>query len=133
MGLIVHALKHGRHGQNWYTHKVWSLSYILAMAVDVLAQCATHSPDVLFQELDGEAVLLDLKSEQYFGLDEVGTRIWQLMEESGELDTVYQTLLTEYEVSAEQLQSDLISFVNNLSEAGLITVSANDDAAASNR
>jgi hypothetical protein len=35
------------------------------------------SPEVLVQELEGEAVLLNLASERYFGLDDVGTRIWQ--------------------------------------------------------
>ncbi len=46
---------------------------------------ARISPDVLFRELAGEAVLLDLKSQRYFGLGEVGTRIWQLLDEQGEI------------------------------------------------
>ena len=41
----------------------------------------TISPEVMSQEVSGETVLLDLQSESYFGLDEVGTRIWQLLQE----------------------------------------------------
>ena len=40
---------------------------------------------VLFQELDGEAVLLHLESGVYFGLDPIGTRMWHLLEESESL------------------------------------------------
>jgi hypothetical protein len=50
-----------------------------------LADQITVSPEVLFQEVGGEAVLLDLKSESYFGLDDVGMRIWQLLQEQGSL------------------------------------------------
>ena len=50
-----------------------------------LADQITVSPEVLFQEVGGEAVLLDLASESYFGLDDVGMRIWQLLQEQGSL------------------------------------------------
>ena len=83
-----------------------------------------RSDDVLFQELDGEAVLLDLSSEQYFGLDEVGTRIWQLLETQNSLGVIQQTLLDEYEVSEDQLRDDLIGFAQRLNDAGLIKVHA---------
>ena len=47
-----------------------------------LNQTITLSPEVISQEVSGETVLLDLQSENYFGLDEVGTRIWQLINEN---------------------------------------------------
>jgi len=80
------------------------------------------SEDVLFQELDGEAVLLDLTSEQYFGLNEVGTRIWHLIDTHHDLDSVYRAMAEEYAVEPEQLRRDLDSFVDELSEAGLLQV-----------
>jgi hypothetical protein len=46
------------------------------------------SPDVLFQEVSGETVLLDLESEHYFGLDAVGTRIWGLIGEGVSVDAM---------------------------------------------
>lgn len=78
------------------------------------------SEDVLFQEVSGETVLLDLASEQYFGLDSVGTRIWALLNEGAAADTVVDTLLGEYEVERATLAADVDELLARLAEAGLI-------------
>jgi len=80
------------------------------------------SPEVISQEVSGETVLLDLESENYFGLDEVGTRIWQLIKETNDLAAIYQTLLTEYDVSEERLQQDLDTLLGEISQLGLVTL-----------
>ena len=85
----------------------------------------TISPDVMMQEVGGEAVLLDLKSETYFGLDAVGTRVWQLVEHDGQMKSIHAALLAEYDVSAERLEGDLMKLVAELADKGLIHVSAN--------
>jgi hypothetical protein len=79
-------------------------------------------PDVLVQELAGEAVLLDLTSERYFGLDDVGTRMWKALGEGSSLQASYEVLLAEYDVDAEQLRRDLIGLVEQLVEHGLLRV-----------
>lgn len=79
--------------------------------------------DVLIRELDGESVILNLKSERYFGLDEVGTRMWEVLSTSGTIADAYQTLLSEYDVVPEQLQSDLDNLLEQLIQNGLINVS----------
>ncbi|MGA9381236.1 MAG: PqqD family protein [Phormidium sp.] len=79
--------------------------------------------DVLIRELDGESVILNLKSERYFGLDQVGTRIWEVLSTSETIAAAYQTLLLEYDVVPEQLQSDLNILLEQLVEHGLINVS----------
>ena len=81
------------------------------------------SKELLSQEVSGETVLLDLDSESYFGLNEVGTRIWQLLQDHGNLQRTYDTLLEEFDVDAERLRKDLEGIVTQLSEAGLITLS----------
>ena len=83
-------------------------------------QVFTVSKDVLFQEVSGETVLLDLESEQYFGLDEVGTRIWALLNEGQGVAAIVETLLTEYEVEREQLEADVRELLAALLDAGLI-------------
>ena len=85
-----------------------------------LTHHVTISREVLFQELDGEAVLLDLASESYFGLDDVGTRIWQLLKEHGGLRTVFDTMLDEYVVEPARLAEDLLKHVGDLADAGLV-------------
>ena len=86
-----------------------------------LANRVIVSDDVLLQEVDGEAVLLDLKSEQYFGLNAVGTRLWQLLGSDASLQRAYSQMLSEYEVAPEQLESDLCSLAGELADAGLVT------------
>ncbi len=89
-----------------------------------LNQVVTLSPDVISQEVSGETVLLDLNSENYFGLDEVGTRIWQLIESSGNLQEIYDTMLSEYEVEADQLLEDMEQLVVDIEKAGLVSLKA---------
>ena len=84
-----------------------------------LNQIITLSPDVISQEVSGETVLLDLESENYFGLDEVGTRIWQLIKETRDLQAIYDTLLAEYDVEEERLLHDLAALLGQPLFAGL--------------
>jgi len=80
--------------------------------------------DMIFaQEVDGEMVLLDMESENYFGLDAVGTDIWREVEQhNGDLSKVYTALLAMYDVEEERLQNDLLTFVKKLEESGLVKV-----------
>ena len=87
-----------------------------------LNQKITFSETVFAQEVDGEMVLLDMNSENYFGLDEVGTAIWQAMQESGSLEEVYQAILGQYDVAPEVLQKDLLDFVQKLNDSGLAEI-----------
>ena len=80
------------------------------------------SEDVLSQEVAGETVLLDLASESYFGLDEVGTRIWQLLKDGAGREQVVDTLLDEYEVERDVLENDVSELLERLAEAGLVTL-----------
>ena len=84
-----------------------------------LTQRLLRSEDVLFQNLDGEAVLLDLASETYFGLNEVGTRVWELLESSMSLGEIATLLQSEYEVESARAQSDVLDLATRLIEAGL--------------
>jgi len=88
---------------------------------------ALAAPDVLVKELRGEAVLLDLNTERYFGLDPIGTRAWSLLTTQPTIDEAYRAMLAEYDVDPEQLRRDLDGFVARLRGHGLLEV---DDGAA---
>jgi hypothetical protein len=75
---------------------------------------------VLFRDLDGEAVLLATDSGKYFGLNEVGTRMWSLLRLEGNIEAVCQSLLVEYDVPEERLREDVARFVGTLADRGLI-------------
>jgi hypothetical protein len=87
-----------------------------------LNQTVSLSPRIISEEVAGETVILDLESECYFGLDAVGTRVWQLIQEHGDLQRIYNTLLEEYEVGEAQLLSDLETLLADASGRGLITL-----------
>ena len=75
--------------------------------------------EVVFRELGGEAVLLNLKTGAYFGLDPVGTRVWQLLVEHGSVAQVMDLLLGEYDVDRERLEHDLLELCGELCATGL--------------
>ena len=88
--------------------------------MDVMNQKVTTSPEVLCQQVDGESVLLDLKSECYFGLDKIGTYMWKIMEQQGNLKSVYEQTLAHYDVEPDTLKKDIERLCNELSDAGLV-------------
>jgi len=78
--------------------------------------------DVLLNEVGGEAVILNLETGQYYGLDEVGTRMWALLTQHGQVGTAYGALLHEYDVGEEELQTDLLHLIDELASHGLLQV-----------
>lgn len=97
----------------------WEVKGILAISF----QKRVWVPDdVLIRELDGESVILNLKSERYFGLDEIGTRMWAALSTSESIQSAYEVLLSEYDVDAERLQQDMQELLEHLVEHGLVEV-----------
>lgn len=80
------------------------------------------TPDVLVQELQGESVLLNLNGGRYFGLDEVGTRMWAVLTTSGSVQAAYDALLSEFDVDGETLRRDLADLLEKLMKHGLVAV-----------
>jgi len=82
--------------------------------------------DVIFRILGDEAVILNLASGVYFGLDSVGTRMWQLLSEHGSTDKVVEAMLAEFEVEEGKLRNDLDDLIRQLSEKGLVKTDAQE-------
>ncbi len=80
------------------------------------------SRDVVFRELGGEMVLLNLKTGVYFGLNESGTQMWTLLMQGGEPAQVVDALAQDYDVNRAQLEKDLSALVRVLREKGLVEV-----------
>lgn len=77
-------------------------------------------PDTLINVIGEEAVLLNLKNEQYFGLDPMGTRMWNVLTTSDSVQTAFDALLSEYEVTADVLRRDLTDLLEKLLAHGLV-------------
>jgi hypothetical protein len=77
--------------------------------------------DVTHREIAGEAVVLDLASGTYFGLNTVATRAWGMLKEGASLADIHAALLREYDVDAATLTRDLLEWADALLRRGLIT------------
>ncbi len=89
-----------------------------------LDQIVVVSPETVFQEVEGESVLLNLAQARYYGLDEVGTRIWQLLQEHGSARAVFDRMLQEFAVEPERLEADLEHLLRDLQNNGLVTMAS---------
>ena len=87
---------------------------------------ATIPANVLIRVLDQESVLLNLKTERYFGLDPVGTRMWQLVTSAPTIAAAYCQLLEEFDVQPELLRANLSDLLSHLVENGLIETQSSD-------
>lgn len=82
----------------------------------------TVPDEVLISNLQDESVILNLNSERYFGLDDVGTRMFSALAESKTIEAAYERLRAEYDVDPQLLRNDLTSLIENLLQQGLVTI-----------
>jgi hypothetical protein len=87
-----------------------------------LACRAQPSARVRIQQTGDEAILLDLASETYFGLNAVGTRLWRLLDQDSSVQNAATILGDEFEVDAPTLERDLLALLEQLADAGLVTI-----------
>ena len=77
----------------------------------------------MVQDWAGESVLLNLQRSEYYGLDDVGTRIWQTLTEKDSIQAAIDALVVEYKVDPEQLRQDVENLIAELLANGLVEVS----------
>jgi hypothetical protein len=80
------------------------------------------APEILCCELHGEAVILNLKTGVYHGLDGVGARIWQLIQEPRTVEEICITLMDEYQVEKQRCETEVCSFLATLTDLNLALV-----------
>lgn len=78
--------------------------------------------DQVSSDLAGEAVILSLESGDYYGLDEVGAQIWQLIKQPRSVAEIRDLITAEYDVDSTQCERDIIDFFRELLESGLVEV-----------
>jgi Coenzyme PQQ synthesis protein D (PqqD) len=70
----------------------------------------------------GEAIVLNMKSGTYFGMDQVGALIWNLLDKPRTVGEIREAIVREYEVDSDTCERDLTSFLDSLESAGLIEI-----------
>ena len=103
------------------THPISNTATATADRIGLDAHVAP-APDLLYSELDGEGVVLDLSSGVYFGLNPVGARVWQLLDGGRPLREVRDALLTEFDVEPARCEADLLEVVGRMAKSGLVRV-----------
>ena len=88
-----------------------------------LTDKVTIPAQVMARQVGEETVILDLAGGGYFGLNPVGAQIWLLMAEGKTLAEVCEAMLATYEVSREDIERDVLSLAQDLSEKRLISLS----------
>jgi len=76
--------------------------------------------DVLISNLQQESVILNLDSERYYGLDDVGTRFLSVLTNSESIEAAYEKLAGEYDVDKQALRQDLLALVEDLVNQGIL-------------
>jgi len=79
--------------------------------------------DVFANDIDGEAVMMNIQTGKYYGLDEIGSRIWELMEQKIQVKAIIDQLQKEYEVSEQQCKTDVLNLLTELKTNQLIEIS----------
>ncbi|SMC98173.1 lasso peptide biosynthesis PqqD family chaperone [Sporomusa malonica] len=81
-----------------------------------------QAPGLIAADMDGETVMLNIEKGTYFGLDGIGSRIWELIEKPHTVRMVVVGLLKEYDVEEKTCQDDVLTFLNQLFAQGLIQI-----------
>ncbi len=76
--------------------------------------------DNMSVDLDAETVILDTASGTYFGLNEVGKAIWELIAEPRSVSGLCDTIATRFHIDADACMSDVIAFLTDLESEGLV-------------
>jgi hypothetical protein len=73
-------------------------------------------------DLDGEAVVLHLATGTYFGLNDVASQIWQLIQSPVTAAAICERLLEEYDVDREACERDVVALLEDLAAKGLVVL-----------
>ena len=92
--------------------------------LELNAALVRRAPDQIACDMGGEVVILDLKSGTYYGLDVVAARIWALIEQPLSIVAIRQAITAEYDVDAATCERDVMTFLNQMRDAGLVEITS---------
>jgi len=88
-----------------------------------LRSTVVRTKDQVSSDLSVETILLSLRSGMYYGLQEVGARIWELAQQPIRVADMRDAIAREYEVESDRCERDVLAFLRQLATEGLIDVS----------
>jgi len=83
-------------------------------------QLFERDPDLVHADVDGEAVMMSISRSSYFGLNEVGTRIWALLAAPASVEQICGRLSEEYDVDSVECRQQVEAFLGELLRQGIV-------------
>ena len=78
--------------------------------------------EVIAGDIDGEIVMMSVENGKYYGLDDIGSVIWKLVEAPVKVSDVIDTLLERFDVDRETCEKDVLKFLNDLNEDKILAM-----------
>lgn len=78
--------------------------------------------EIVDSDIDGETVMMSIENGKYYGLDTIGSRIWELIEKPIKVSNLIDTLLDRFDVDRETCEKDVLKFLNELKEDKILAV-----------
>jgi hypothetical protein len=88
-----------------------------------LDSTVTATPGQVSADLSGEAVILSLEKGEYFGLNEVGSKVWALIHQPRRVGDVCDAIMSEYDVGRQDCERDVVELLTRMCDEGLVQVS----------
>lgn len=95
---------------------------VVTASTVALDSVVVASKDQMASSIGGETVILGLSAGRYFGLDDVGSRVWQLVQQPVSLRAICDTIVREYDVDLSTCEGDVVRIVGEMLSAGLVEV-----------
>ena len=87
-----------------------------------LQTTVVRNDDIIFSDMDDETVMMSMEKGEYYGVNPVGRRIWELLETPMTADGICKAIHEEYNVSPGQCHKDVLAFLTRMSEKDIIKV-----------
>ena len=98
----------------------------------ILADCITKRSDLVTREIAGETIIVPVRGNvgdlsSIYTLNEVGTRVWELIDGHTQVGQIIENVCNAYEVTREEAEKDTLEFLNSLEASGLIQEKKRND------
>lgn len=87
-----------------------------------LSSTVNQSEDIVASDIDDEKVMMSIEKGQYYGLDPIGTCVWNLIEKPVQVSELIDALLLEFDVDRETCEKDVLVFLEEIKEDGILQV-----------
>lgn len=81
-----------------------------------------QNENIIASDIDDEKVMMSIEKGYYYGLDSVGSRVWDLIDKSMKVSDLVDELMMKYDVERETCEEDVMAFLGELLEAGIVRV-----------